>query len=151
MQSFGLSEDADWHAYDVRADTTATKFKVRRQGQVYGAFELPLLGTYNVRNALAALAIGAEVGLSAEAIAEGFGLLLAGLDRMGISGRERALIVTKLQEASFFAKRAIAIQLENQKGYAPHDLVMDQDETMCRNQGCTNRRSPVCDGQQNQD
>lgn len=31
------------------------------------------------------------------------------------AGRERALIITKLQEASFFAKRAIATIPENQK------------------------------------
>jgi hypothetical protein len=30
-------------------------------------------------------------------------------------GRERALVVTKLQEASYFAKRGIAVDLANQK------------------------------------
>lgn len=31
-------------------------------------------------------------------------------------GRERALVVTKLQEAGFFAKRGIAVDVANQKG-----------------------------------
>ena len=40
--------------------------------------------------------------------------LLAELDLP--PGRERALVVTKLQEACFWTKRAIATQAENQEG-----------------------------------
>ena len=36
-----------------------------------GSFEVPLLGAYNVRNALAAIAVGAAVGLSPDTLAEG--------------------------------------------------------------------------------
>jgi UDP-N-acetylmuramate: L-alanyl-gamma-D-glutamyl-meso-diaminopimelate ligase len=49
-----------------------TEFKVRRQGALVGTFALPLLGQHNVRNALAAIAVGHAVGLDARAIAEGF-------------------------------------------------------------------------------
>ncbi len=42
-----------------------TRFDVRRDGQPFGRFESPLLGVHNVRNALAAIAVGARVGLDA--------------------------------------------------------------------------------------
>ncbi len=40
---------------------------------------------------------------------------LHAIDSLIPPGRERALVVTKLQEASFFAKRAIAMMPENQQ------------------------------------
>lgn len=56
-----------------------------------------------------------EDGLKkAEQIAGAFDALLAVLDGLGVGGRERAIVVTKMQEASFFAKRAIATQPANQ-------------------------------------
>ncbi|HEY7790414.1 MAG TPA: UDP-N-acetylmuramate:L-alanyl-gamma-D-glutamyl-meso-diaminopimelate ligase [Vicinamibacterales bacterium] len=70
VQTFGLANGLDWQAYDLdpRADRTA--FKVRRSGQPFGAFEVPLVGAHNVRNALAALAIGAEAGIDGPRLAE---------------------------------------------------------------------------------
>jgi UDP-N-acetylmuramate: L-alanyl-gamma-D-glutamyl-meso-diaminopimelate ligase len=71
VATFGTASDADWQAHDPRPSGTATRFHVRRDGAPFGTFEVPLLGTHNVRNALAAIAVGAEVGLTAETIAEG--------------------------------------------------------------------------------
>ena len=52
---------------------------------------------------------------SAEIAASAFETLLATLDEgCAIGGRERALVVTKLQEASFWAKRSIAINPAHQ-------------------------------------
>ena len=44
---------------------------VRRKSEPFGRFESPLLGEHNVRNALAAIGVGAHLGLSADALAEG--------------------------------------------------------------------------------
>jgi UDP-N-acetylmuramate: L-alanyl-gamma-D-glutamyl-meso-diaminopimelate ligase len=44
---------------------------VRYARSPFGSFEVPLVGTHNVRNALAAIAVAAEVGLGAEQIAAG--------------------------------------------------------------------------------
>jgi UDP-N-acetylmuramate: L-alanyl-gamma-D-glutamyl-meso-diaminopimelate ligase len=44
---------------------------VRRSGTTVGTFEVPLLGAYNVRNALAAIAVGAAAGLSTDTMADG--------------------------------------------------------------------------------
>ena len=71
VETFGLAEDADWQAHDLDVSATATRFGVRRAGASIGTFELPLLGAYNVRNALAAIAVGAATGLSSDTMAAG--------------------------------------------------------------------------------
>jgi UDP-N-acetylmuramate: L-alanyl-gamma-D-glutamyl-meso-diaminopimelate ligase len=71
VETFGTSDGADWQAHDVRVNAASTSFSVRRRGEPTGSFELPLLGIYNVRNALAAIAVGAAVGLSTDTLAEG--------------------------------------------------------------------------------
>jgi UDP-N-acetylmuramate: L-alanyl-gamma-D-glutamyl-meso-diaminopimelate ligase len=69
VETFGLSDSADWQAHDLESDVKSTRFRVRRRGTPFGAFEVPLLGAHNVRNALAAIAVATEIGPSAEQIA----------------------------------------------------------------------------------
>ncbi len=71
VETFGLSEGADWQAHDLRTSAAATTFGVRRDKVSIGTFELPMLGAYNVRNALAAMAVGAAAGVHVETMAEG--------------------------------------------------------------------------------
>jgi len=71
VETFGLSDGADWQAHDLRVNSTSTAFSVRRQGSAIGSFEVPLLGAYNVRNALAAIAVGSAVGVNTDTLAEG--------------------------------------------------------------------------------
>jgi UDP-N-acetylmuramate: L-alanyl-gamma-D-glutamyl-meso-diaminopimelate ligase len=70
VETFGLSDGADWQAGDLETAATSTRFTLRRQRKTIGTLELPLLGAYNVRNALAALAVGAAVGLNTDTMAE---------------------------------------------------------------------------------
>jgi UDP-N-acetylmuramate: L-alanyl-gamma-D-glutamyl-meso-diaminopimelate ligase len=71
VETFGLSDGADWQAHDLKVAETSTAFSVRRGGDPIGSFEVPLLGAFNVRNALAAIAVGAAVGLSTDTLAAG--------------------------------------------------------------------------------
>ncbi len=71
VETFGLGGDATWRAEAVHHRDGLTRFVVRRKNEVFGRFESPLLGEHNVRNALAAIGVGAYVGLSADALAEG--------------------------------------------------------------------------------
>ena len=71
VETFGLSEGADWQAHDLRVSAASTAFSLRRSGAPVGTFEVPLLGAYNVRNAVAAIAVGAAVGLSPDTMAAG--------------------------------------------------------------------------------
>ena len=71
METFGTTEDADWQATDIESADGLTHFKVRRRGEPFGRFASPLLGVHNVRNALAAIAVGNHVGLTAADLADG--------------------------------------------------------------------------------
>ena len=64
VQTFGLEETAFWRACDIQYGERGTRFNLLRDGEALGAFELPLIGEYNIRNALAALATAAHTGLA---------------------------------------------------------------------------------------
>ena len=65
VETFGLADGATWQAHDISTRDGITHFAVRREGTPYAVFESPLLGVHNVRNALAAIAVGARAGLAA--------------------------------------------------------------------------------------
>jgi UDP-N-acetylmuramate: L-alanyl-gamma-D-glutamyl-meso-diaminopimelate ligase len=71
LETFGLASDVDWQAHDLEVAGASTRFRVRRRGSPVDRFEVPLVGAHNVRNALAAIAIAAELGVSTERIADG--------------------------------------------------------------------------------
>jgi UDP-N-acetylmuramate: L-alanyl-gamma-D-glutamyl-meso-diaminopimelate ligase len=71
VETFGLADGADWQAFDIEVRPDGTRFRVRRGGKAYGVFDTRLLGIHNVRNAIAALAVGAACGLSAATVADG--------------------------------------------------------------------------------
>ena len=71
VETFGTAPGLDWQAHDLQAAGTRTRFGVRRKGVPFGEFEVPLVGAYNVRNSLAALAVAVEVGISTDRIAAG--------------------------------------------------------------------------------
>ena len=68
VQTFGTGDDVEWQAHDLTAAGESTRFRVRRRGSPFGEFEVPLLGAHNVRNALAAIAVGTQLGLDADRI-----------------------------------------------------------------------------------
>ena len=71
VETFGLNEGAMWQAHDLRTRDGITRFDVRRGGKPFGSFESPLLGVHNVRNALAAIAVGARADLGPDQLADG--------------------------------------------------------------------------------
>ena len=73
VTTYGLSESAQVRAVDVKADAGRMRFRVVRkdaQGKALGDLNvmLNLAGTHNVLNALAAIAVGMEVGAPDAAI-----------------------------------------------------------------------------------
>ena len=71
ITAYGLGEDAQVRAVDVRADGTRMHFRVqRRNGVVLPELDvtLNLPGLHNVRNALAAIAVAAELGVADAAV-----------------------------------------------------------------------------------
>jgi len=80
LLTYGLSEDADIRALDIRQYQGQTQFKVWRQHNPWLEVTLNLPGQHNVRNALAAIAIAHEVGISDAAICRGL-QTFSGIDR----------------------------------------------------------------------
>ncbi len=71
VETFGLAEGSTWRATGIEHRDGITHFDVARAGQPFGRFASPLLGLHNVRNALAAIAVGARAGVPATVLAEG--------------------------------------------------------------------------------
>jgi len=93
VESFGLSDGATWQAHDLEIESGSTRFGVWRDGQPAGTFEIPLLGAFNVRNALAAIAVGAAVGLSSDTMAEGLRQFKGVRRRMQLRGNASGVSV----------------------------------------------------------
>ena len=76
--TYGLSRQADIRGVNLRYRTDETVFdieikeRVRRRQARFNDIALPMLGEHNVRNALAAIAVGWELGLDETAIGRAF-------------------------------------------------------------------------------
>ena len=66
VERFGLADNADWRASDIAPDGDCVSFNLTVRGEQRGAVRVPLFGGHNVRNALAAMAVGDAAGLSVE-------------------------------------------------------------------------------------
>jgi UDP-N-acetylmuramate: L-alanyl-gamma-D-glutamyl-meso-diaminopimelate ligase len=90
VETFGTADDTgaalDWQAHDLEPTCDTTRFKVRRHGSAFGSFEVPLVGTHNVRNALAAIAVAADASLPVDRIADGLRLFAGVKRRLEVAG-----------------------------------------------------------------
>jgi len=93
LQTFGFRPDAGWRAADVTTSAGHTDFRVWQGGRDLGVFSMPLLGDHNVRNALAAIAIGADLGLAIEALRSGLAAFNGVKRRLEIVGEVRGVTV----------------------------------------------------------
>src|SRR4030095_16195904 len=71
QETSATAENATGRPTDIEAADGLTHFKVRRRGEVFGRFASPLLGVHNVRNAVAAIAVGSYVGIAPADLADG--------------------------------------------------------------------------------
>lgn len=66
--TYGMSQQADYHAKDVALRPLGSKFKVIHQGADLGWFELSVPGVHNINNCLAAIAVARELDVDLEVI-----------------------------------------------------------------------------------
>jgi UDP-N-acetylmuramate--alanine ligase len=92
--TYGTEDGADVRATDVRAAGTRTRFRVERAGAPSLDVDLSLPGQFNVRNALAAIAVGSELGIDDGAILRA----LAGFDGIGRRFERRGPVRTPAGE-----------------------------------------------------
>ncbi len=89
VETFGLHEDADWRAADIRPDAEGTSFRLVHQGRDEGGLRVQLPGEHNVRNALAAVAAAAAAGVAPAACRPAlaaFRGVRRRLERRGVAG-----------------------------------------------------------------
>ncbi len=78
--TYGLNDTADVYATDLRGDGVRTHFRLHLPDTASLDMTINLPGKHNVRNALAAVAVAAELGVSTEAMQTALGQF-AGIDR----------------------------------------------------------------------
>lgn len=95
--TFGLSDQADFRATEVKIEKHRQVFTVWHNGEKLGQITLRLPGHYNVMNALAAIAVSVIHGISWEVIAKSLGSFKGIWRRFELVGRmtsSRALVVS---------------------------------------------------------
>ena len=93
VETFGTSEGADWRATDISSSDGLTHFHVHRRGEMFGHFASPLLGVHNVRNAVAAIAVGSYVGIPAADLERGLRAFKGIKRRLEVVGRAAGVTV----------------------------------------------------------
>jgi UDP-N-acetylmuramate--alanine ligase len=84
--TYGLSAEADMRAEDIRQQGARSEFKLVRRGRSPLAVTLNLPGRHNVQNALAAIAVAQEAGVSDAAIQHGLSNFLGIGRRLQVYG-----------------------------------------------------------------
>jgi UDP-N-acetylmuramate: L-alanyl-gamma-D-glutamyl-meso-diaminopimelate ligase len=93
VQTFGIGEAADWRASEIAAAGESTTFRLWQQEVDRGVFTVPLAGVHNVRNTLAALAVGSECGVDLDALRIGLTRFRGIKRRLEIVGVKRDVTV----------------------------------------------------------
>jgi UDP-N-acetylmuramate: L-alanyl-gamma-D-glutamyl-meso-diaminopimelate ligase len=93
VETIGLSDGVDWQATDIQQGGGRTAFAVTHRGAALGRFEMAPMGEHNVRNAVAAMAVGRAVGLSDEAIRVGLASFEGVRRRLELRGQARGVAV----------------------------------------------------------
>ncbi len=93
VQTFGLAEGVTWRATALAQQGTGTRFTVHGPDGLVATLDVPLLGQHNVRNALAAVAVAHECGLSIEAIRDGLATFRGVKRRLEVVGERRGVTV----------------------------------------------------------
>jgi UDP-N-acetylmuramate: L-alanyl-gamma-D-glutamyl-meso-diaminopimelate ligase len=86
VERFGLSSDSEWNASNISLDTETSTFDVSYKGDPLGNISVPLFGTHNIMNALAAIAAASRAGLPFDAIKRSMTLFKRPKRRMEIIG-----------------------------------------------------------------
>lgn len=70
VERYGLSEQAQWRAVDVKFSAEQTTWSVLHKGEPWGKFGFSLPGEFNVLNATAAAAMASHYGIDAPTVAK---------------------------------------------------------------------------------
>jgi UDP-N-acetylmuramate: L-alanyl-gamma-D-glutamyl-meso-diaminopimelate ligase len=86
LETFGTTGDARWQARDIDSSGELTRFRVVRDGRVWGEFQTTLIGDFNVRNCLAVIIAADAWGIERAAIGEALATFKSVQRRMQVRG-----------------------------------------------------------------
>ena len=93
LLTYGFNPQADIQAVDVRYKENMTHFTVIRHGEELGEVALQLPGSHNVENALAAITVGLELGISFDLVKKGIGKFSGVYRRWEKKGEAKGIVV----------------------------------------------------------
>jgi UDP-N-acetylmuramate--alanine ligase len=91
--TYGFSSQADFRAENPTFETTHSRFRVRHGQEILGDIRLQVPGLHNVVNALAAVALGTEMGIPFATVAAGLEAYEGVRRRFEIKGLVRDILV----------------------------------------------------------
>ncbi|PIE75156.1 MAG: UDP-N-acetylmuramate--L-alanine ligase [Deltaproteobacteria bacterium] len=91
--TYGIQKQADYRAEDIFFEGLKSRFKVEYNNKILGEVTLNLPGIHNVSNALAATALGLELGISFKTIQNALEKISGVQRRMEIKGRFKDMIL----------------------------------------------------------
>lgn len=125
--TYGVSDDADFRAENIRQDGMCTRFTVKRPGSLADLeVSLNMPGHHNMLNALAAIAVASDEGIADEAICgalakfEGVGRRFQVLGDVPVSGGKAMLV----DDYGHHPREVNAVVKAIQEGWPEKRLVM---------------------------
>lgn len=110
-KSFGVQEQNDLRIAEVNFTERGSVFRV--EGELNEAMSIPVLGEHQVKNTLAALLIGKEVGLTADQMSEALKqIVLTDMRMQVIEGNNGAIFINDAYNAAPTSMRAAISFLE---------------------------------------
>ncbi len=91
--SYGMQAASPWRLGEIVIEPPVTRFQVFKNGADYGSFRTRMIGTHNLKNALAAIAVADYLGLAPNKIAEALDCFSGVKRRQEIRGEKRGVIV----------------------------------------------------------
>ena len=93
VETFSVTNDADWQASLLESTTSNVRFEVKRKKKRFGVFNGPFWGEAAIRNALEVVAVTHWLGLETEEIREGLCTFDGVQRRMDVRGERRGMTV----------------------------------------------------------
>ena len=93
VSTFGLTASAEWRATEIKPESTETSFALEHRGVRIADVRVPLVGEFNVRNVLAAVAVARTTGIQLTMIVDSLTRFTGVKRRLEIRGEERGVRV----------------------------------------------------------
>lgn len=93
LETFGTSEDARWQVRNADFSSGLSSFDVFRENELWGSFQTPLLGEFNLLNCLAVIIAADAWGVTKSKIADALATFKNVKRRAEVRGEQRGVLV----------------------------------------------------------